>query len=53
MDDPASSTTNTGHHDIAEILLKVELNTINKSINHVGIVLLRSKQITCSSWQYL
>jgi hypothetical protein len=24
---PASSTTKTGHHDIAEILLKVELNT--------------------------
>jgi hypothetical protein len=23
----ASSTTKTGHHDIAEILLKVELNT--------------------------
>jgi hypothetical protein len=30
---PASSTTKTGHHDIAEILLKVELNTINQSIN--------------------
>ena len=29
---PASSTTKTGHHDIAEILLKVALNTI-KSIN--------------------
>jgi hypothetical protein len=27
---PASSTTKTGHHDIAEILLKVVLNT-NKS----------------------
>jgi hypothetical protein len=28
---PASSTTKTGrHHDIAEILLKVALNTINK-----------------------
>jgi hypothetical protein len=27
---PASSTTKTGRHDIAEILLKVELNTINK-----------------------
>jgi hypothetical protein len=26
----ASSTTKTGHHDIAEILLKVALNTINK-----------------------
>jgi hypothetical protein len=27
---PASSTTKTGSHDIAEILLKVALNTINK-----------------------
>ena len=27
----ASSTTKTGHHDIAEILLKVELNTTNLS----------------------
>jgi hypothetical protein len=30
---PASSTTKTGRHDIAEILLKVALYTINKSIN--------------------
>jgi len=29
---PASSTTQTGHHDIAEILLKVALNTKNQSI---------------------
>ena len=28
---PASSTTKIGHHDIAEILLKLALNTINKS----------------------
>jgi hypothetical protein len=27
---PASSTTKTCRHDIVEILLKVELNTINK-----------------------
>ena len=27
---PASSTTNTGRHNIAEILLKVALNTINQ-----------------------
>jgi hypothetical protein len=27
---PASSTTKTGCHDIAEILLKVVLNTINQ-----------------------
>jgi len=27
---PASSNTKTGRHDIAEILLKVTLNTINE-----------------------
>jgi hypothetical protein len=27
---PASATTKTGRHDIAEILLKVALNTINQ-----------------------
>jgi hypothetical protein len=32
---PDSSTTKTVCHDIAEILLKVALNTINQSINHV------------------
>jgi hypothetical protein len=31
---PASSTPKTGRHDIAKILLKVTLNTINQSINH-------------------
>jgi hypothetical protein len=30
---PASSTTKTDHHDVAEILLKVVLNTKNQSIN--------------------
>jgi hypothetical protein len=30
---PASSTTKTGRHDIAEILLQVPLNTKNQ-INH-------------------
>jgi hypothetical protein len=30
---PASSTTNTGRHDIAEILMKAALNTKNQSIN--------------------
>jgi hypothetical protein len=30
---PASSTTKTGLHDIAEILLKMTLNTINQSVN--------------------
>jgi hypothetical protein len=29
---PASSTTKTGRHDIAEILLKVALNTKNQSM---------------------
>jgi hypothetical protein len=28
---PASSTTKTGRHDIAEMLLKVALNTKNQS----------------------
>jgi len=31
---PVSSTTKIGCHDIAEILLKVALNTKNQSINH-------------------
>ena len=31
---PAFSTTTTGRHDIAEILLKVALNTNNQSINN-------------------
>jgi hypothetical protein len=30
---PASSTTKTGHHEIAEILLKGALNTKNQLIN--------------------
>jgi hypothetical protein len=33
----ASSTTKNGRHDIAEILLKVALNTINQSINHQSV----------------
>jgi hypothetical protein len=33
---PASSTTKTGRHDIAEILLKVALNTKNQSINQLN-----------------
>jgi hypothetical protein len=36
---PASSTTKTGRHDIAEILLKVALNTINQStFSHEHII---------------
>jgi hypothetical protein len=38
---PAYSTTKTGRHDIAEILLKVALNTkISNQINHSGWMLL-------------
>ena len=33
---PASSTTKNGHHDIAEILLKVALNTKNQSNQTIG-----------------
>jgi hypothetical protein len=45
---PASSTTKIGRHDIAEILLKVALNTINQSINRivgVKVTLLVSSQV--------
>jgi hypothetical protein len=39
---PASSTTKTGRHDIAEILLKVGLNTKNQSINQsTNLILLK------------
>jgi hypothetical protein len=37
-DSPASSTTKTGRHDIAEILLKVALSTINHLINKKSII---------------
>jgi hypothetical protein len=33
---PISSTTKTGRHDIAEILLKMALNTINQ--NQIGLI---------------
>jgi hypothetical protein len=36
---PASSTTKTGRHDIAEILLKVALSTINQSIKFLILFL--------------
>jgi hypothetical protein len=35
---PASSTTKTGRHDIAEILLKMALNTKNQSISQSFIL---------------
>jgi hypothetical protein len=38
----ASSTTKTGRHDIAEILLKVALNTKNQSINQSIILSLNN-----------
>ena len=34
---PASSTTKTGRHDIAEILLKVVLNTKNQIKNQIKL----------------
>jgi hypothetical protein len=40
---PASSTTKTGRHDIAEILLKMALNTKNQSINHKSAYLVYQK----------
>jgi hypothetical protein len=36
---PASSTTKTGRHDVAEILLKVALNTKNQSIKFTFMML--------------
>ena len=36
---PASSTTKTGLHDIAEILLKVALSTINQTNQPIEILL--------------
>jgi hypothetical protein len=41
---PASSTTETGRHDIAEILLKVALNP-NES-NQINIILIQSNEPT-------
>jgi len=38
---PASSTTKTGRHDIAEILLKVALNTKNQPINQYKTLRIR------------
>ena len=40
---PASSTTKTGRHDIAEILLKMALNTKNQSINYKSAYLVYQK----------
>jgi hypothetical protein len=41
---PASSTTKTGHHDIAEILLKVALKTKNQSINQSYMIQIKVEE---------
>jgi len=43
---PASSTTKTGRHDIAEILLKVALKHQKKIINQNQSTISREKQVT-------
>jgi hypothetical protein len=55
---PASSTTKTGRHDIAEILLKVALNTINQiKLNQITTMTLHVKycciSIVASEDQFL
>ena len=45
---PASFTTKTGRHDIAEILLKVELNTKNQPICVRSIYLCFYDSTNCS-----
>jgi hypothetical protein len=35
---PASSTTKTGRHDMAEILQKMALNTINQSSQIIKVI---------------
>jgi len=49
---PSSSNTKTGHRDIAEILLKMALNTqkTNQSINLIRMSL--SKPIQCNNNKY-
>jgi len=41
---PASSTTKTGRHDIAEILLKVALKHQRSKINHVVLRMLAFRE---------
>jgi hypothetical protein len=43
----ASSTTKTGRHDIAEILLKVALSAINQSINLYCITVSEGSNEAC------
>jgi hypothetical protein len=47
---PASSTTKTGRHDIAEILLKVALNTKNQIESSASCITHSSNTKTCK-WQ--
>jgi hypothetical protein len=53
---PASSTTKTGRHDIAEILLKMALNTKNqiKSINCItkNKIYIFGKSCTLKEYSY-
>ena len=61
---PVSSTNKTDSHDIAEILLKVVLNTINQTSNHlirmessllksVSVIWLAGKQFGCANQNVL
>jgi hypothetical protein len=47
---PASSTTKTGHHDIAEILLKVALNTKiqNSKFKFIGSPFISISKMHCA-----
>ena len=50
---PASSTTKTGRHDIAEILLKVALNTKNqKSSTFIYIIYCNREQIIANQQHF-
>jgi hypothetical protein len=48
---PASSTTKTGRHDIAEILLKVALNTINQIKSNHRILIPLARSIFNNIWE--
>jgi hypothetical protein len=48
---PASSTTKTGLHDIAEIMLKMALNKINQ--NYVEILISAHSYNSPSQWSLL
>jgi len=51
---PASSTPKTGRHDIAEILLKVVLSTINQIKSKVSIKLILKSILTIRlNWMFL